>query len=86
MPRGQDRVNNRYDASALLNLISFCNYFHSVDVACVKEVNVLLDSDEFGTLSCVQPESFQEQMDKYVSREIPDLLYVHLIEQESLIL
>uniref|UniRef100_A0A3Q3WWR2 Uncharacterized protein n=1 Tax=Mola mola TaxID=94237 RepID=A0A3Q3WWR2_MOLML len=63
MPRGQDRVNNRYDASALLNLISFCNYFHSVDVTCVKEVirsrNELMHSGD-----CCVPDEWMKRYQK----------------------
>lgn len=41
MPRGQADVKAaaQCDASALLNLINFCDCFHSVDLKCVREVN-----------------------------------------------
>ncbi|CAK6952082.1 uncharacterized protein CXorf38 homolog [Scomber scombrus] len=52
MPRGQVKVKGAHecDASALLNLINYCNYFH-VDVKYVKEViryrNELMHSCDF---------------------------------------
>lgn len=41
MPRGQAdmKAAAQCDASALLNLINFCDCFHSVDLKCVREVN-----------------------------------------------
>lgn len=40
MPRGQTDVKaaDQCDASALLNLINYCDHFQSVDLKCVKEV------------------------------------------------
>ncbi|XP_069367018.1 uncharacterized protein CXorf38 isoform X2 [Paralichthys olivaceus] len=40
MPRGQGKVKgaNQCDASALLNLINFCDYFQTVDPKIVREV------------------------------------------------
>lgn len=42
MPRGQGEVKgaDQCDASALLNLINYCDYFQSVDLKCVREVNI----------------------------------------------
>lgn len=41
MPRGQAgmKAAAQCDTSALLNLINFCDCFHSVDLKCVREVN-----------------------------------------------
>ncbi|KAG8013929.1 protein CXorf38-like protein [Nibea albiflora] len=53
MPRGQGEVKgaDQCDASALLNLINYCDYFQSVDLKCVREVihfrNELMHSCEF---------------------------------------
>ncbi|XP_019112776.1 uncharacterized protein CXorf38 [Larimichthys crocea] len=58
MPRGQGEVKgaDQCDASALLNLINYCDYFQSVDLKCVREVirfrNELMHSCEF----CVKDE------------------------------
>ncbi|XP_035526727.1 uncharacterized protein CXorf38-like [Morone saxatilis] len=40
MPRGLGKVKaaDQCDASALLNLINYCDYFQSVDLKCVREV------------------------------------------------
>lgn len=39
MPRGQTKsLACQCDTSALLNLINFCDCFHSVDLKCVREV------------------------------------------------
>lgn len=42
MPRGQGDVKaaDQCDASALLNLINYCDCFRSVDLKCVREVNI----------------------------------------------
>ncbi|XP_073347335.1 uncharacterized protein CXorf38 homolog [Pagrus major] len=53
MPRGQGKKTaaDKCDASALLNLINFCDRFKSVDLKCVREViryrNELMHSCEF---------------------------------------
>uniref|UniRef100_A0A8C6SB04 Uncharacterized protein n=1 Tax=Neogobius melanostomus TaxID=47308 RepID=A0A8C6SB04_9GOBI len=53
MPRGQGRVRgaDQFDASALLNLINSCDWFHSVDPKPVREViryrNDLMHSSNF---------------------------------------
>lgn len=41
MPRGQWKMKgaDQCDASALLNLINYCDYFRSVDPKVVREVN-----------------------------------------------
>lgn len=40
MPRGQadKKTAGQCDAAALLNLINFCDWFHLVDLDCVREV------------------------------------------------
>ncbi|XP_060900089.1 uncharacterized protein CXorf38 homolog [Labrus mixtus] len=54
MPRGQGKVKgaDQCDASALLNLINYCDHFQSVDHKCVREVirhrNELMHSCELG--------------------------------------
>lgn len=42
MPRGQGKKTaaGECDASALLNLINYCKRFQSVDLKCVREVDV----------------------------------------------
>lgn len=41
MPRGQAvKAAHQCDAAALLNLINFCDCFHSVDLKCVREVKI----------------------------------------------
>ncbi|XP_033838543.1 uncharacterized protein CXorf38 homolog [Periophthalmus magnuspinnatus] len=53
MPRGQEKVRgaDQFDASALLNLISSCDWFHLVDPKPVREViryrNELMHSSDF---------------------------------------
>lgn len=53
MPRGQAKVRgpDQFDASALLNLINSCDWFHSVDPKSVREVirfrNELMHSSDF---------------------------------------
>ncbi|XP_041805547.1 uncharacterized protein CXorf38-like [Chelmon rostratus] len=52
MPRGQGKKTaDQCDASALLNLINYCDCFRSVDLKCVREVircrNELMHSCEF---------------------------------------
>lgn len=41
MPRGQtEKAAHQCDAAALLNLVNFCDCFHSVDLKCVREVKL----------------------------------------------
>lgn len=51
MPRGQGDVKaaDQCDASALLNLINYCDCFRSVDLKCVREVNIRIVSNWYGT-------------------------------------
>ncbi|XP_030015507.1 uncharacterized protein CXorf38 homolog [Sphaeramia orbicularis] len=53
MPRGQAKVKaaDQFDIAALLNLINYCDWFHSVDLKVVREVirhrNDLMHSPDF---------------------------------------
>lgn len=38
MPRGQGKIKEQFDASALLNLINSCDWFYDVDPKSVREV------------------------------------------------
>ncbi|KAG7523799.1 hypothetical protein JOB18_003394 [Solea senegalensis] len=95
MPRGQGKVKgaDQCDASALLNLINFCDCFHSVDTKYVREViryrNELMHSCELHvkdewmkhyrmTLKrFIQQFSHVPQMER-VGRDIDEMLTVDL--------
>lgn len=74
MPRGQTdvRVARQCDAAALLNLINFCDCFHSVDLKCVREVirfrNELMHSSELSV-----SDDWMEQYWKSLKKIMQDL-------------